>query len=144
MTEVAIGIGATILAAGLGYAGYSLYKKRKTDSILRLGKPVNVNIPLMTQHGENSENYPNAEARLAGITPINGGVVFSNRRKNVQRQNSAVSTGATATGPIVRGSDIWSENDSRWDRPLNSQDGGNRRKSRSRRSRRSTKNNTKK
>ena len=31
MTEVAIGIGigATILAAGLGYAGYSLYKNVK-------------------------------------------------------------------------------------------------------------------
>lgn len=54
MTEVAIGIGTTILAAGLGYAGYLLYKKRKTD-------------------GKNSENYPNAEARLQKqVTPIIG------------------------------------------------------------------------
>jgi hypothetical protein len=90
MTEVAIGIGATILAAGLGYAGYSLYKKRKTDNILRLGKPVNVNIALPTDANAHDNADAIASAEVVNNSPqAKGNVTLGGKSRRRSKSTSS-------------------------------------------------------
>ncbi len=126
MTEVAIGIGATILAAGLGYAGYSLYKKRKTDSILSQGTPVNVNIALPVDASANANVSANADANVSANADANAD---ANANANADANASAnVSPDANANANANASAEVVNEKG-------NVTLGGASRKSRSRRRR---------